>query len=361
MPFEMNKLLDAMIQNKASDLHLTVGRPPTVRINGVLRSMGKNDIIQDDMVQLVKSITPEDKMKEIEELGGCDLGIDFSEDARFRVSIFTQRGNLAMVLRIIPNKLLTFDQIGLPSMSTDWLNSEKGMLLVTGPTGSGKSTTLATMIDYINITMAKHIVTVEDPIEFYHKHKKSVVNQREVGADVPDFSEALKRVLRQDPDVILVGEMRDLETISAAITAAETGHLVFGTLHTTGAASTTNRMIDAFPTNQQEQVRAQLATALLGVISQTLVPTIDGKGRVAAFEIMICTPAIQHLIRENQNFKIESVIQTSSKLGMTLMEDSLFNLFVDRKITLDHALAKCLNPDSLKKKIMEWRSKQQMM
>jgi twitching motility protein PilT len=258
---QIDRILDTCIRQGASDIHCSIGRPPTLRLNGRLRNLATKVLEPDDTVALMKSITPEKNQQELQEQGSTDFGFAFGDQARFRVSVFRQRGALSLVLRQIPNRLLTFEQIGLPPLVQDLLRRPRGLFIITGPTGSGKTTSLATMIDYINQNLERHIVTMEDPIEYYHWHKKSVVNQREVGHDTPSFAEGLRRVLRQDPDCILVGEMRDLETIEAAIRAAETGHLVFATLHTTGAAGTINRIIDAFPTNQQEQVRVQLSTS----------------------------------------------------------------------------------------------------
>jgi twitching motility protein PilT len=255
-----------------------------------------------------------------------------------------------MVLRQIPTKMLTPEQLGVPEICKRMVCRPRGLFLVTGPTGSGKSTTLASLINFINENYDHHIITIEDPIEFYHQSKKSTVNQREIGNDVPSFSEALRRALRQDPDVILVGELRDLETIEAAISAAETGHVVFGTLHTTGAQGTVNRIIDAFPTNQQEQVRTQLSTAIIGVVSQALLPKIGG-GRVAAYEILVCTPAIGNLIRENKTFRINSAIQTGTKLGMQLLDDHLFRLWQEKKVREEDVLAKSQSIDDLAKRI----------
>ncbi len=262
----IDRLLDTVIRQNASDLHLTVGRPPTIRLHGHLRSLETKVLGPDDTTALMKSITPDRNQQEIQEEGGTDFGFAFGDKGRFRVSIFRQRGNVAIVLRLIPFKLMTFDEIGLPNICRALCRRPRGLFLVTGPTGSGKTTTLATMLDYINETLDRHIVTVEDPIEYYHNHKTSIVNQREVGIDVPSFSEALRRVLRMDPDVILVGELRDLETMESAIRAAETGHLVFSTVHTTGAQGTVNRIIDAFPHEQQEQIRVQLSTTLIAVL-----------------------------------------------------------------------------------------------
>ncbi|HTN77801.1 MAG TPA: PilT/PilU family type 4a pilus ATPase, partial [Pirellulaceae bacterium] len=274
--------------------------------------------------------------------------------ARFRVSVFKQRGNVGMVLRQIPNKLLSLEQLGLPDIVKKLCMRPRGLFLVTGPTGSGKSTTLASMINFINDTVDHHIITIEDPIEFYHYHKKSTVNQREVHVDVPSFAEAIRRALRQDPDVILVGEMRDLETIEAAISAAETGHVVFGTLHTNSAQGTVNRIIDAFPANLQEQVRTQLSTSVIAVIAQSLIPKIGG-GRVAAYEILVVTSAISNLIRENKTFRINSAIQTGAKHGMILMDDALFKIWRDEKATAEDVLAKAQNPDELAKRIANAR------
>src|SRR5438046_6963595 len=269
---QIDRLLETTVRRNASDLHLPVGKPPTLRMHGRLRELQTKVLEPEDTVSLMKAITPERIQQEYEETGSGDFGFAYGEEARFRVAIFKQKGYASLVLRRIPNTILTFEQIGLPDMARQICRRPRGVFLVTGPTGSGKTTTLATMIDYINQNFDKHIITMEDPIEYYHPHKKSILVQREVGVDVPSFPEALRRALRQDPDVMLVGEMRDLETIQSAITCAETGHLVFGTLHTSGAASTINRIIDAFPTNQQEQVRVQLSGTLIHVLWPTLCP-----------------------------------------------------------------------------------------
>jgi twitching motility protein PilT len=346
----IDKLLQACVKQGASDIHITTGQPPVFRLHGRMRKLETKVLQPEDTVALMKSITPERCQKELQERGGSDFGFAFGDMARFRVSIFRQRGNIAMVLRQIPNTLLTFEQLGTPPVIANLCMRPRGLFLVTGPTGSGKSTTLASMINYINDTLDHHIITIEDPIEFYHYHKKSTVNQREVHVDVPSFAEAIRRALRQDPDVILVGEMRDLETIEAAITAAETGHLVFGTLHTTGAQGTVNRIIDAFPTNQQEQVRTQLSVAIIGVLSQTLLPKIGG-GRCAAYEILVVTSAIANLIRENKTFRINSSIQTGAKYGMQLLDDHLFRLWREEKVTAEEVLMKAQNQDELAKRI----------
>ena len=312
----MDRILQACVTQGASDIHITVGRPPVLRIDGHLRSLETKVLDPDDTVSLMKSITPDRCQQELQEEGSTDYGFAFGDAARFRVSVFKQKGNVAIVLRQIPNKILSFDQLGLPKICAALCRRPRGLFLVTGPTGSGKTTTLAAMINYINENFDRHIVTVEDPIEYYQPHKKSVINQREIGVDVPSFAEALRRVLRQDPDVILVGELRDLETIEAAVSAAETGHLVFSTLHTTSASGTINRIIDVFPTDQQEQIRIQLAGNLLAVLSQALCPLATGRGRVAAYEFLVVTPAIANLIRENKTYRIDSSIQTGKKLGM---------------------------------------------
>ncbi len=346
----IDKLLQACVKQGASDIHITVGQPPVFRLHGRMRKLETKVLQPEDTVGLMKSITPERCQKELQEKGGSDFGFAFGDLARFRVSVFRQRGNIAMVLRQIPNTLLNFEQLGTPPVIPNLCMRPRGMFLVTGPTGSGKSTTLASMINHINETLDHHIITIEDPIEFYHYHKKSTVNQREVHTDVPSFSDAIRRALRQDPDVILVGERRDLETIEAAISAAETGHLVFGTLHTTGAQGTVNRIIDAFPTNQQEQIRTQLSTSIIGVLSQTLLPKIGG-GRVAAYEILVVTSAIANLIRENKTFRIDSAIQTGTKYGMQLLDDHLFRLWREEKVTAEDAMMKAQNQDDFARRI----------
>lgn len=340
MAYEMVSLLRMLIDREGSDLHLAVHNPPVGRVHGHLQYFGENPLTPDDTERLMKSIASVDNQQELQEVGGSDFGFAFEDIARFRVSIFKQKGYVGLVLRLIPRTLLTFDQIGLPKHLTEVIQQPRGMILVTGPTGSGKSTSLATMIDWLNTNLDHHIITIEDPVEYYHNHKKSIINQREVGVDVPTFVEAIRRALRQDPDVILVGEMRDLETIEAAVTAAETGHLVFGTLHTTGAVRTIDRLVDAFPNNQQEQIRTQLAGNLKAVISQLLVPKKSGYGRVAAYEIMITTPAIQNLIRENKSYRITSAIQTGHKYGMNLLDEHLLALFQKGVISFEDAVGR---------------------
>lgn len=307
----------------------------------------------EDTETMTKQIISERCWKELQEHRGTDFGMSFGDKARFRVSVFYQKHSIGLVLRLIPYRLLTFEQIGLEQHVRDLCYEPRGLILVVGPTGSGKTTTLATMIDFININRDCHIITIEDPIEYYHKHKKSIVSQREVGVDVPTFDAGVIKALRQDPDVILVGEMRDLNTISSAIRAAETGHLVFSTLHTTGSARTVDRIVDVFPFDQQEQIRTQLAGNLKAVISQLLLPKADGKGRIAAFEIMISTPAVQHMIRDRKTPSITSAIQTGSQIGMKSLDDSLLDLYNRRLLTRDEMLRVADRPDEILEKMGE--------
>src|SRR5947209_18352380 len=337
---------------KASDLHITVGQPPVLRHQGRLRRLDTKVLESDDTVALMKSITPDRCQQELQEVGGCDFAIEFTDGYRFRVAVFKQRGNIGIVLRRIPSQFLTFEQVGMPEAIKRLITRPRGLLLVTGPTGSGKTTSLASMINFINNNYDRHIITMEDPIEYYHTHKKCTVNQREIGVDVPDFPEALRRALRMDPDIMLVGEMRDLETIHAAIEAAETGHVVFGTLHTSGAASTINRIIDVFPKEQQDQIRTQLSTALIGVLSQSLLPR-KPDGLVAAYEMMVVTPAIRNLIRENKTYRIDSSIQTGRKHGMFLLDESLFKLWRDGLVEKEEILLRSNKPAELATKIAQ--------
>ncbi len=347
----IDRLLDTVVRQGASDLHLAVGKPPTLRLRGRLVELKTKTLEPTDTVALMKAIAPERAQNELQEEGGADFGFAYGEEARFRVSIFRQKGVVGLVLRQLPNRLMTFEDIGLPKICKELCRRPRGLFLVTGPTGSGKTTSLATMINYINENLDRHIITVEDPIEYYLDHKKSIINQREVGVDVPNFAEALRRALRQDPDAILVGEMRDLETIESAIRAAETGHLVFGTLHTTGASGTINRVIDAFPVNQQAQVRVQLSTSLMAVLSQQLMPRIDRKGMVAAYEFLVVTPAIANLIRENKTFRIDSAIQTGKKFGMQLLDDHLWDLYSQGIISAEDMVDKSKNAGALIEKV----------
>lgn len=350
---EMNDLLQFAVDNKASDIHLAIASPPVFRIHGSLQSLDMEPLNKDDTERLMKSMTSADHQQRLREQGGSDFGFGFGDKARFRVSIFKAKGGVGMVLRQIPNNLMTLEQIGLPEQVKELLFKPRGLVLVTGPTGSGKTTTLASMLNIINIERDCHIITVEDPIEYYHVHKKSVVTQREIGVDVPNFEEALKRALRQDPDVILVGEMRDLETMRAAISAAETGHLVFATLHTTGAARTVDRIVDAFPMDQQEQIRTQLSVGLVAVVSQLLLVRADKPGRVAAFEIMITTPSIQALIRDNKTYRITSDIQTGAKYGMITLDAHLLELYQAGVITYEDLITKAQDPETIVQRLQE--------
>lgn len=342
----MEDLLRLVVEEKASDLHLSVGTPPVLRIRGQLVKMEVPPLEPDDMDAHVRAITSDANLQKLNEVGSVDFAIAFGERKdRFRVSAYRQRGHLAMAMRLIPSEMMTLQQIGLPPAVRSLLDLPRGLVLVTGPTGSGKTTTLASMLNVINEKKRSHIITIEDPIEYHHEHKRGIVNQREVGVDVPDFAEGLRRALRQDPDVILVGEMRDLTTMETAITAAETGHLVFSTLHTTGAARTVDRIVDGFPSDKQEQIRVQLSTNLKAVISQLLIPRKDGQGRIAAFELMINTPSIGALIRDNKTFRISSDIQTGSKFGMVSLESSLVDLYLRGLISHEEVMNKAQDPE----------------
>jgi twitching motility protein PilT len=346
----MEKLLTTVIQLKASDIHISVGQPPVIRHHGRMRKLDTKVLDSDDTTALMKSITPDRCQQELQEKGGADFAIEFIDGYRFRVALFKQKGTIGIVLRRIPSQFLSFEQIGMPDAIRSLIVKPRGLILVTGPTGSGKTTSLASMVNFLNENYDRHIITLEDPIEYYHKHKKCTVNQREIGVDCPSFKEGIRRALRMDPDIILVGEMRDLETIHAAIEAAETGHIVFATLHTSGAASTINRIIDVFPKEQQDQVRTQLSTALIGVLSQGILPR-KPEGLVAAFEMMVVTPAIQNLIRENKVYRIDSSIQTGRKHGMFLLDESLFRLWKDGVCEKEEILLKSSKPSELAAKI----------
>lgn len=356
--FNIEKLLLFLVDNGGSDMILTVNAAPTIRVNGDLKPISKNILSKEDTASLMKSVTPEKNQKELAEVGSTDYAITFSDKATFRVSAFRQQGVIAMVLRQIPNRILSFEELGLPPMVSDQALRPRGLFLVTGPTGSGKTTTLATVIHHINSTMPKHIITIEDPVEFRHRMLRSVITHREVGTDVPSFSEALRRALRQDPDVILIGEMRDLETISIALSAAETGHLVLATLHTNSAAETITRIVDAFPPDQQEMIRIQLAGVLNIVICQTLCKKI-GDGRVPSYEIMKVTSGIRNQIRENKIQQIPSSIQVSGNEGNILMDDHLYGLFTNRRITEQEMMEKCHDARALETKIKDWKAEQE--
>ncbi|MEJ2744138.1 MAG: type IV pilus twitching motility protein PilT [bacterium] len=351
---DMKELLEHVVDEGASDLHICVGCPPTVRVDGRMVPMDMPPLAATDTEKLVRSITSDQNQERVRSRGGVDFGFSFGDKARFRVSVYKQKGSFAMTLRVIPSRMMTLEEIGLPAMIKNLLSTPRGLILITGPTGCGKTTTLAAMLNIINQEQECHILTIEDPIEYYHDHARAVVTQREVEVDVPDFQEAIVRGLRQDPDVILVGEMRDLATMEAAIRAAETGHLVFSTLHTTGAGRTVDRIIDAFPVGQQAQVRSQLSQSIVAVISQLLLVRANGRGRVAAFEIMVATPSIQNLIRENKTFRIQSDIQTGSRFGMKTLDMSLIELYRKGTISYESMLAAAQDQEQV---LIQLRSK----
>ncbi len=351
MSYEMNELLELVVDQGASDLHIQVGLPPTLRMSGSMVPIEGPILTPPDTEKLMLSITPDNHQQNVKLNGGADFGFAFLDKARFRVSVLKSKGSYGLVLRQIPNKMFSLRDIGLPDKIRELLYRPRGLILVTGPTGSGKSTTLASMINYINENRDGHIITIEDPIEYYHTHKHCIVTQREVGVDVPSFSEAIRRALRQDPDIVLVGEMRDLETIEAAISAAETGHLVFGTLHTNGAAKTIDRIVDAFPANMKDMIRTQLASSIVAVISQVLCKKIGG-GRIASYEIMVNTTSIASLIRENKTFRISSDIQTGASLGMITLDSHLMGLVNRNMITPDEALEKAQDSVVMREKLL---------
>ncbi len=339
---EINKILDEARALGCSDLHFTTEIPPIVRLHGSLKQMSGYPVLNNDMVmEVMKQMTNDDQKESISKNIDTDFSYVTDSGFRHRVNVYFQRGNVAIAIRLLRNDIPTLEDLKLPPILSEFCMRPRGLILVTGPTGSGKSTTLAGMIDYVNVHKSSHIITVEDPIEYMHEHKCCMVNQREVGMDVPDFAAALRAALREDPDVILVGEMRDFETISAAVTAAETGHLVFSTLHTTSASDTINRIIDVYPEHQQQQIRAQLANVLVAVISQTLVPTADGKGRIAAQEILNVTDACSAMIRDNKVHLIQSAIQTGKQSGMQSLDQELARLTKRGTIKEEHALEKC--------------------
>lgn len=350
---EMSDLLQLAVSEGASDIHIEVGTPPVLRIHGSLNPLDVPSLKPEDTERLMKSITSDEHLQKVREFGGTDFGFGFGTAARFRVSVLKQKGYYGIVLRQIPTTLMSLETIGLPPQVKELLFKPRGLILVTGPTGSGKTTTLASMVNVINEERDCHIITVEDPIEYYHSHKKSLVIQRELGVDVPSFEEALRRALRQDPDVVLVGEMRDLETMSAAISAAETGHLVFATLHTTGAARTVDRIVDAFPTTQQAQIRTQLASSIVAVVSQVLLVKANGHGRVAAFEIMISTSSIEALIRDNKTYRIPSEIQTGGKWGMITLDAHLMLLYQSGQISYEDLITTAQDPEAVTDKLQE--------
>ncbi|HJN14633.1 MAG TPA: type IV pilus twitching motility protein PilT [Armatimonadota bacterium] len=347
----IDELLELVVAHNASDLHMAVGIPPVIRVDGKLRKTKYESFDAQVMQRIIYDILLDEQIERFETELELDCAYQLQKLARFRVNVFKDRGTVAAAMRLIPTNIPTIDELGLPAVVQDLGRRPRGLLLVTGPTGSGKSTTLAGMIDQINRERAEHIITIEDPIEYLHTHRKSVINQRELGQDTHSFKNALRVALREDPDVILVGEMRDLETISLAITCAETGHLVMGTLHTNNAAESVDRMIDVFPADQQEQIRVQLSNNLLAVMSQQLLPRAGEPGRVAAIEIMIASSAIRNLIRENKAHQITSIIQTSGEMGMSTMDQALRDLYQQSVITYEEAMTRAQNQDELKKLI----------
>jgi twitching motility protein PilT len=346
----VNEFLTQMVNCGGSDAHLKVGMPPGVRIAGVIKPQGEAALTPTHTQAIAQAVLNEEQWKAFCERGDLDCSYSIPGVARFRVNVMRQRGSISLVMRYIPEKIPTFQELGLPDICKTLAQKPRGLVLVTGPTGSGKSTTLAAMVDLINSTHSGHILTMEDPIEFTHRDKKCYINQREVGADTENFNEALRRALRQDPDVILIGEMRDLETISLAVTAAETGHLVFGTLHTTSAGKTMDRIVNVFPHEQQTLIRMQLAGTLQGIISQTLIPKVGG-GLTAALEVLVVTDAVRSIIRENKMAQIGSTLQTGKKYGMQTLEDNLNELIARNQITYDNAIAKANQPEAVNKPI----------
>ncbi|MBL8023645.1 MAG: type IV pilus twitching motility protein PilT [Elusimicrobia bacterium] len=345
----MNDLLLLMVQKKASDLHMTVGVAPSLRIDGILIQSNLEKLNSDTCQRLIYSLLSDAQKQRFESENELDVSFGIKGLGRVRMNVYRQRGSVGAALRSVPSRFLTFEEIGLPPGVADLVNLPRGLVLVTGPTGSGKTTTMASLIDYINENRKCHIVTVEDPIEYVHSHKQSIVNQRELGGDTPSFASALKYVLRQDPDVILVGEMRDTETISAAITIAETGHLVFSSLHTNDAASTVNRILDSFPADRQSQARSQLSLTLQAILCQTLLASSSGVGRVMACEFLMVTPAVRNLIREQKLEQIFLAMQTGSRTGMQTMNQSLYSLLSKQKISLEEALTVSPDPEELKR------------
>ena len=346
----VNDLLIKVLEQHGSDLHLTAGSPPVIRVHGELQPVkGIEKLSGSQIREMIYAILTQKQREKFENDLELDCSYSLPGKSRFRVNVFLQRDNVGAVMRAIPYEIVPFDDLGIPATVRSFADLPRGLVLVTGPTGSGKSTTLASLIDIVNREKALHIMTVEDPIEFLHQHKRAVVNQREVGEDTKSFAEALRHVLRQDPDVILVGEMRDLETIQTALTAAETGHLVFATLHTQDAPQSIDRIIDVFPAHQQQQVRVQLAASLQGICTQQLIPTADGSGRVVVTEVLVATPAVRNLIREGKIYQIYSLMQTGAKWGMVTMDQNLATLVAQRKITMEAALERCSNEEDLRR------------
>jgi twitching motility protein PilT len=348
----LNKLLEEMVRVVGSDLHIKANNPPIMRVRGDLVRLDEPPFSEEESQEMLKSILNEDRLEKLYNFKEVDLSYEIEDLARFRVNMYWQRGKIGAVFRLIPFDIKTTDDLGMPPVVKKLALMPRGLVLVTGPTGSGKSTSLAAMINHINVNQRRHILTVEDPIEYVHQDKEAIINQRELGTDTHSFGDALKHVMRQNPDVILVGEMRDLETIQLAITAAETGHLVFSTLHTVDAAQTIDRIVDVFEPDQQAQIRTQLSVTLRSVISQTLLPTADDTGRIAAFEVMIATPAIRTLIREGKTHQLYLDIQTGAEHGMQTLDGHLLRLLEQRKIDFDHAIAKSSNSIEFKRRAL---------
>ena len=346
---ELDRLLKTAVEKKASDIHITVGKPPILRLNGDLKEMDTGSLSGEDTERYARMCLNEEQYETFLKNGEVDCSMSAPGVSRFRINVFRQRGSVAVSIRVLSSSIQSIEELNLPRAVDSLCELREGLVLVTGPTGSGKSTTVASMVNRINETRTAHILTLEDPIEYLHRHRKSIVNQREIGHDTRTYTSALRAALREDPDVIFVGEMRDLETISTAITAAETGHLVLSTLHTIGAAKTVDRLIDVFPPYQQQQIRFQVSMTLKAVVSQRLIPEMDGIGRVAAVELMVATPAIGNLIREGKVSNINMAIHTGTSLGMKMLDKSIAELFINRRISLENAFNYCSDRENLKK------------
>lgn len=349
MDIRMAELVEKATEMKASDIHITIASPPMLRINGKLGQFGETPLFAEDTERLVREMLRPDQMEYLEKVGEIDFSYSRPGVGRYRVNAYKQRGSYGAALRVINTNIPTMQELRLPEVVVNLCNKKRGLILITGPTGSGKSTTLASMIDYMNHHRNEHIITIEDPIEYLHRHNTCIINQREVGGDTQNFANALRASLRQDPDIILVGEMRDLETMSIAMTAAETGHLVLSTVHTVGAVKTVDRIIDVFPPHQQQQVRIQMATILEAVISQQILPRVNGQGRIAAFEVMTGTSAIRNLIREGKTHQIQTMIQTGSQYGMKTMDSDLVELYTMRRISAETLQKYAVDEQGLKK------------
>ena len=352
MSTTIDEILTALVEKDASDLHLKAGHPPVMRVRGELIRVPEFTMTAEEHTKMLMGILNDERKARLEDIKEVDLSYNLEGVSRFRVNMFWQQGKIGAVFRVIPFRIKTIDQLGMPAICKKIAMMPRGLILVTGPTGSGKSTSLAAMIDHINTHKRAHVLTIEDPIEYVHQDRISIINQRELATDTHSFADALRHVMRQNPDIILVGEMRDLETTMLAITAAETGHLVLSTLHTVDAAQTIDRIVDQVAPEQQAQIRTQLSVTLLAVISQTLVPTQDGKGRVAAFEVMMATPSIRTLVRDGKTHQLYLDIQTGADLGMQTLDGSLLKLLKDKTIDYEHALAKCSNPQDFNRRAM---------